>query len=106
MHLRLKILTEIAISPILIGANGAPLQGGVKKKVSPNCKKKKSFPRLIPSRGESIEFDTLIIFPLVLQVKKFQNLGKSMSKFGLRGSPHLPLTLIRLGGVYCMIFWT
>ena len=32
MHLRLKILTEIAISPILIGANGAPLQGGVKKK--------------------------------------------------------------------------
>ena len=28
MHLRLKILTEIASSPILIGANGTPLQGG------------------------------------------------------------------------------
>ena len=28
MHLRLKILTEIAISPIVIGPNGAPLQGG------------------------------------------------------------------------------
>ena len=55
---------------------------------------------MIPSRGESIEFDTLIIFPLVLQVKKFQNLGKSMSKSGLRGgSPCLPLTLIRLAGL-------
>ena len=69
MHLPLKILTEIAIGPILIGANGAPLQGGVKKKF-PQIAKKKSFPRLIPSRGESIEFDTLIIFPLVLVIQK------------------------------------
>ena len=45
MHLRLKILTEIAISPILIGANGAPLQGGVKKKVALDCEKKK-FPQI------------------------------------------------------------
>ena len=59
------------------------------------------FVPMIPSRGESIEFDTLIIFPLVLKFKNFQNLGKSMSKSGLQGggSPCLPLTLIRLAGL-------
>ena len=50
MHLRLKILTEIAISPILIGANGAPLQGGLKKKFPQNGKKKK-FPQIDTSPG-------------------------------------------------------
>ena len=42
MDLRLKILTEIAISPILIGANSAQLQGGVKKKF-PQIVKKQVF---------------------------------------------------------------
>ena len=59
-------------------------------------------PPMVPPRGESIEFDTLIIFPLVLQVKKFQNLGKSMSKFGLQGvPPPTPSLLSALAGRYC-----
>ena len=54
MHLRLEILTGIAISPIVIGPNGAPLQRG------------------------------------------------RVGSGGGRGRPH-PLTLIRLGGVYCIL---
>ena len=53
MHLRLKLLTEIAISPILIGADGAPLQGGVKKNKMPDAG-----PGIAPSVASSKKEET------------------------------------------------